>query len=488
MSITSFYPAAQWQKRLAAAGIEHDLMGQLPLVHLDNGESIWLRLLPPEFARHLDEEKGDWGFLPLAYHVWQNLRTVCPALTHRGLLNGCQKESPPCPCCEKEVPLKKSGLVFGVTRGGTVLLTVSDMILMEELIDSNAFDLDKGRWIEFYRRNWNLHMRYGQPEPIDREQFDQAMDMANLFARPRQPNYGLLEQMAQALVGWLKAGQPRPEPGRIRLLKSILPHETLVAPTWGMKSPHDQGWQNTSYRMMEDPEYLELLDKNNIGLLCGKDDEAVSKGARPDLITIGLDADDDNFADIVLDCNPQLEKTFTAWGARAPKWFFHVPGDKKKLLETTKIYQRRGDKHVEVGSWLSSGAQGVIDGLHPSGCFYRHNGLPLITVETLKLPRNIYFGTALADFTKKRRRGHHWSEGRILDLHKLENVHKNGKGHEARCPACARQGKDRAGDNLLIYEDGRFKCSAMIDATDQENHRHNQEIWREAGPKESAHE
>jgi hypothetical protein len=45
-----------------------------------------------------------------------------------------------------------------------------------------------------------------------------------------------------------------------------------------------------------------------------------------------------------------------------------------------------------------------------------------------------------------------------LDLGKLENVRQRGKGFVARCPACAADGHDTAGDHLFINPGGAFGC------------------------------
>ena len=46
-----------------------------------------------------------------------------------------------------------------------------------------------------------------------------------------------------------------------------------------------------------------------------------------------------------------------------------------------------------------------------------------------------------------------------LNLNKLEKVRKLENGIvQARCPACAEGGNDRAGEHLRIYPDGRFGC------------------------------
>lgn len=46
-----------------------------------------------------------------------------------------------------------------------------------------------------------------------------------------------------------------------------------------------------------------------------------------------------------------------------------------------------------------------------------------------------------------------------LEVSKLENVRELAGGIvQARCPACAEGGHDRAGEHLRIYPDGRFGC------------------------------
>ena len=46
-----------------------------------------------------------------------------------------------------------------------------------------------------------------------------------------------------------------------------------------------------------------------------------------------------------------------------------------------------------------------------------------------------------------------------LNLEKLENVRKLAGGIvQARCPACAEGGNDRAGNHLRLQPDGRFGC------------------------------
>jgi hypothetical protein len=46
----------------------------------------------------------------------------------------------------------------------------------------------------------------------------------------------------------------------------------------------------------------------------------------------------------------------------------------------------------------------------------------------------------------------------MLDVTKLEKVHKRGDKVIARCPACAEAGGDRKGEHLFIWKDGRYGC------------------------------
>src|SRR5579883_2152296 len=45
-----------------------------------------------------------------------------------------------------------------------------------------------------------------------------------------------------------------------------------------------------------------------------------------------------------------------------------------------------------------------------------------------------------------------------LDISKLENVRSAGGKTIARCPACGEKGKDRKGEHLAIFPDGKFWC------------------------------
>ncbi len=63
-----------------------------------------------------------------------------------------------------------------------------------------------------------------------------------------------------------------------------------------------------------------------------------------------------------------------------------------------------------------------------------------------------------------------------LDVARLENVRDRGNKIESACPACREEGRDRTGNHLVIYQDGRFGCVA-----NPEDHEHRKRIWQLAG-------
>ena len=64
-----------------------------------------------------------------------------------------------------------------------------------------------------------------------------------------------------------------------------------------------------------------------------------------------------------------------------------------------------------------------------------------------------------------------------LDVKKLERARELGNGViQARCPACASGGGDKAGEHLRIYPDGRFGC--CVHPKDRE---HRRQIFALAG-------
>ena len=66
-----------------------------------------------------------------------------------------------------------------------------------------------------------------------------------------------------------------------------------------------------------------------------------------------------------------------------------------------------------------------------------------------------------------------------LKLDRLEKVRQRGSRTFARCPACAEMDRDRAGDNLVIFDNGCFACAAF-----QGDREHARRILQLAGTEE----
>lgn len=58
----------------------------------------------------------------------------------------------------------------------------------------------------------------------------------------------------------------------------------------------------------------------------------------------------------------------------------------------------------------------------------------------------------------------------MLNVDKLQAIKQNGSRITARCPACAEEGRDRKGNHLFIYPDGRFGC-VLHQGENGHNHR-----------------
>ncbi len=49
----------------------------------------------------------------------------------------------------------------------------------------------------------------------------------------------------------------------------------------------------------------------------------------------------------------------------------------------------------------------------------------------------------------------------ILELSKIESLKRGAKGsYVGRCPACAQDGRDKSGNHLIIYANGKYGCAA----------------------------
>ena len=67
-----------------------------------------------------------------------------------------------------------------------------------------------------------------------------------------------------------------------------------------------------------------------------------------------------------------------------------------------------------------------------------------------------------------------------IDVSKLTNVSKKDGKTVARCPACAARGGDAKGNNLVVFDDGKFGCAAAPKDKD-----HNRTILQLVGVQET---
>jgi hypothetical protein len=394
------------------------------------------------------------------------------------------------------VSCEANALVFVLTKDWRrcclIKFTSQNLKVIRELGEAGAFDFQSGRWVRLHAdERWRLSYTLGAVEPLQERDFLMGVNMAGVHAFPYNVRKEKLHTIAEARRGFEKAGQPEPDPGACDRLKEQLPSATLIPIPWGAKGPSDPAWQNTPHALMSDDAYLSKLTQGSIGLLCGRDTDAVNSRAIPDAVTIGLDADNERFADLIYQCNPWLENCFKVESARGCKWFFMLTGAKaEKFLRSSKINQIGPKGEIEVGDLISTGKQGVCYGLHPTGIMYKPNEKPmlLLPAENFRLPRSCYLSgwivnppTVKESYAAFRNKDRPPTLGPILDEKRLQKVHRVGNEIECACPACQEDGRDSAGDNLKIWSDGRFKCAAYISLSAEENHRHNQRIYALAG-------
>ena len=143
----------------------------------------------------------------------------------------------------------------------------------------------------------------------------------------------------------------------------------------GTKGPKLKGWQKLTLADMTQ-EHLDSLNRgNNIGVLLG----AASQG----LCTI--DGDTSEGLQTLLESNPCFRTSLMSKGARGGNVWLRIMGDFPK---SSKLINADGSP---FGEWRADGNQTVIQGTHPSGCQYQHNGKPplLISFDEIEWPEGI---------------------------------------------------------------------------------------------------
>jgi len=378
----NFWPTSNWQRALvkkAARADDFDVrITELPVVPIRAGESHKVRLLPPRFVneRFLALTLVEHSWPPLDYNKL-TVRVPCPRRSDPEILGA--SEPAPCPACSVGVEIRVSALLYAAALSnghGAQMIKIPEWKAVPELAALGAFEFASGCGVELSRDRWG-RFRFESlgPCPVTEEDYSISIGPDGLHLAPRKLPPGILQEMAAALNGFLRAGKPQPVPDQHRELMEHLPNCTLVPISFGFKGPHLPGWNKVSLEEIRDYDYRLLLDAGNIGLLCGWNGVA---------IIVGLDADDEALRGELLRCNPWLRTTFAVEGRPGRmKWFFEVTGPTaEKCLRSTKIFYRSvTGKEIECGDWLASGRQGVVWGLHPSGIWYRPNWMPLVSID-----------------------------------------------------------------------------------------------------------
>ena len=73
-------------------------------------------------------------------------------------------------------------------------------------------------------------------------------------------------------------------------------------------------------------------------------------------------------------------------------------------------------------------------------------------------------------------------ESAMLNHQKLRNTKRMPRKTTAQCPACAELGRDRRGEHLVVFEDGKFGCVAFPGDSE-----HRKQIWKLVGMRDANH-
>ena len=132
----------------------------------------------------------------------------------------------------------------------------------------------------------------------------------------------------------------------------------------GEKGPKLKGWQRLSLADMTPAHLASLNHGNNIGVLLG----AASQGL------CSIDADTSAGLETLLEANPAFRESLQSQGARGGNIWLRITG---AFPKSSKLTVADGSA---FGEWRADGNQTVIHGTHPSGCQYRNNGKPPLSI------------------------------------------------------------------------------------------------------------
>jgi hypothetical protein len=144
----------------------------------------------------------------------------------------------------------------------------------------------------------------------------------------------------------------------------------------GTKKPIQKNWQKTKLALMSDAQYLQQLERSNVGVLLGE----------PSAGLCTIDIDDDSLLEPFFESNPRLRATLCTRGKRGCNVWVRIIGNYPRTKKLTT------DQKRALGEFRSTGSQTVISGTHPDGCEYSivHRAPPLeIQYTEIRWPESI---------------------------------------------------------------------------------------------------
>lgn len=230
------------------------------------------------------------------------------------------------------------------------------------------------------------------------------------------------------------------------------------------KKPRFRKFQTFTLDLMQDERFITCIGRPNcnVAVLLGSASEGLCT----------FDFDDDQNAKVFLAANPSFDKTLMTTGQRGRNLWFYVEGD---FPDSFDVKDGKGGNTLE---FRADGRLTIIHGTHPCGYSYRLlKKAPPIRVSwsdikwpvewTEQLPMPLSTVPRPVQSTPNPRSVVTGLEAR-LDRVKLSNVVPRPDGsYNARCPACAEEGRDTKGNHLIVFPTGAFACVVFQGHTEQ---------------------
>lgn len=247
------------------------------------------------------------------------------------------------------------------------------------------------------------------------------------------------------------------EDGRriIRSTTRLLGQPVVLVPMHSRaKTPRLRKFQTFTLDLMQNEQFIACLGRPNcnVAVLLGK--------ASGGLCT--FDFDDDQDAELFLELNESFQETLMTTARRGRNLWFFVDG------EYPGSFDVRDDDGHNCVEFRANGRLTMIYGTHPCGYSYRllHRARP-VTCEwkdikwPLEWQEQLPRANAPRDIVERLRcvADEEYPQSLRLDFAKLSNLRPRADGsYNARCPACAEQGRDTAGNHVIIFPNGSFAC------------------------------